>query len=732
MHAAPPPSARPRWRHGDRAWPPTRSTSAPIHVLVVDDIAANLRLLDAVLTPRGFVVDTAASGRRGAGARSRQHDIDVVLLDVNMPGMTGYEVCRRIRDDERTRLLPVVMVTAAPEEERVLALEAGADDFLRQPLEQAELLARVRSLARLKRYHDAVGPPGRRADRSWNQTLEERVQDQMVELERLRVLRRFLSPQLAEAMFESERPVAARAAPPRGRRARVGAARARRPCPGMAGPEEELAVLESFHEMLGRLIGEHGATVGAFTGESAPRVLRRPGRRPRPDAARRRRSPIGPARRRRRAHAPATPAAATRSRPPSASTSATPPSAGSASRAGSTTAPSGPSSPGPGSCARWPATARCSSGNGPTTRSRGTVSRRRARARRAGTAGPTGRQRPPARRRVPDAHRARSPADPAAAGGPATSGRPSATAPRTSTSACSARSRCASTAGRSPSRRRRSGPSWPCSSPTTAAPSRSGQLAEDLWEGSPPESASAALRVHVSRLRRTLAASGDRGDPRHPAARATCSTCPPRPSTSPASSPLVAAARGRGGRRAAPSEAVTGFRGGPRPLAGARPSPRWPRSTFATAEAIRLEQSRLTTLEDCLAAELACGRHREVTAELEALVHEHALRERLWELRPARRCTARAASPTPSGPSRSSASRLGEELGLDPSPGAAGPRAGHRRPRSRPALGRRRRHRLAGSADPRGAADTPSSTGAASALEHRARGRLRSHRTRRV
>ncbi|HJR25958.1 MAG TPA: response regulator, partial [Acidimicrobiales bacterium] len=236
-----------------------------IRVLVVDDVPANLRLLDAVLSPRGYQVQTAASGPAALEAIA-DGEIDVVLLDVNMPGMTGYEVCRRIRDDERTRLLPVVMVTAAPEEERVLALEAGADDFLRQPLEQAELLARVRSLARLKRYHDAVDRQARELT-EWNQTLEERVQEQMVELERLRVLRRFLSPQLAEAVFESgdlsllephRREIAVLAWELRGLPT----------VSGTAGPEEELTVLESFHEMLGQLIGEHGATVGAFTGES--------------------------------------------------------------------------------------------------------------------------------------------------------------------------------------------------------------------------------------------------------------------------------------------------------------------------------------------------------------------------------------------------------------------------------------------------------------------------------
>ena len=122
-------------------------------ILVVDDVPQNLRLLEAVLEPRGYKVVTATSGEE---ALERLAGVDLVLLDVVMPGIDGYEVCRRLRSDPRTSFLPVVMVTASGEQEKRLAIEAGADDFVAKPFDHDELLARVRSLLRIKRYHDAI------------------------------------------------------------------------------------------------------------------------------------------------------------------------------------------------------------------------------------------------------------------------------------------------------------------------------------------------------------------------------------------------------------------------------------------------------------------------------------------------------------------------------------------------------------------------------------------------
>ena len=127
-----------------------------VTVLAVDDQPQNLRLLDAVLSPRGYRVVTADVGRGGPGRSFATSRVDLVLLDILMPGMDGYEVCRRIRADPPTAFLPVVMITASGDQEKVAAIEAGADDFVSKPFNQGELLARVASLARVKRYHDTI------------------------------------------------------------------------------------------------------------------------------------------------------------------------------------------------------------------------------------------------------------------------------------------------------------------------------------------------------------------------------------------------------------------------------------------------------------------------------------------------------------------------------------------------------------------------------------------------
>ncbi len=145
----------------------------PVTVLAVDDQPTNLRLLDAVLTPRGHRVLTASSGAEGL-ALLETEDVDIVLLDIVMPGMDGHEVCRRIRSAPATEFLPVVMITASGSEQRLAALESGADDFITKPFDKSELLARVASLARIKRYHDTIR---RQTDEltKWNTELETRV-----------------------------------------------------------------------------------------------------------------------------------------------------------------------------------------------------------------------------------------------------------------------------------------------------------------------------------------------------------------------------------------------------------------------------------------------------------------------------------------------------------------------------------------------------------------------------
>lgn len=125
-------------------------------VLVVDDILSNVKLLEAKLTAEYFEVVTAFNGQECL-AKMEQGTPDIVLLDVMMPGMDGFEVCRRIKSNPRTAHVPVVMVTALDQpSDRVAGLEAGADDFLTKPVDDAALFARVRSLVRLKMMTDEL------------------------------------------------------------------------------------------------------------------------------------------------------------------------------------------------------------------------------------------------------------------------------------------------------------------------------------------------------------------------------------------------------------------------------------------------------------------------------------------------------------------------------------------------------------------------------------------------
>jgi adenylate cyclase len=236
----------------------------PVTILAVDDQPANLRLLDAVLSPRGYHVLRATSGEQALELLPSS-GADLVLLDIVMPGIDGYEVCRRIRSASETAYLPVVMITASGHQEKTRAIEAGADDFVSKPFDQSELLARVASLARIKRYHDTITRQAAELA-EWNAELEARVNTQLEELQRMNRLRRFLSPQVADLVINSgddsilgshRREIVVVFCDLRGFTAFAESSE----------PEEVMGVLSEYHAALGELIFRYEGTLERFTGD---------------------------------------------------------------------------------------------------------------------------------------------------------------------------------------------------------------------------------------------------------------------------------------------------------------------------------------------------------------------------------------------------------------------------------------------------------------------------------
>ena len=598
-------------------------------ILVVDDTPTNIRLLDAVLSPRGFDVVAAASGAEALAAIETD-DPDAVLLDVQMPGMNGYEVCRRIRELPGCTALPVVMVTASLGEERALALEAGADDFVVRPFDQAELVARVRSLVRIKHYHDRLEQQAEELA-ELNRSLEARVEAQVDELERLRRLRRFLSPHLADVLLESDGLLQ----PHRGEIAVVHCELRGFDAVSISSePEEAVEALTGFHDVLGRLVAAHEATVGYFAGQSVMLFFNDP--LPSDD-------PVG--------------------------------------------------------CAVRFAVDLCAAveawaeGWRRRGRSLGVASAVTVGYATLGTIGFEGRYDYSAVGTV--VNQAARLCEAAADGDVLLSQRAYAAVEgdvvaepgedvelRDGMALASRRlvPRHESGAGGSAPDPafRVLGPLEVTGVELTAAKERAvlcllllrprqvvpaEQLADELWEGEPPDSALSTLRAHVSRLRKALAAGG-LGDALVTRPTGYVLDVPDDAVDARCFERLVDEARASLGADPDTAhrlleQALGLWRGAPMAdIAG---------NAAAAGEVARLEESRLASLEDAVAAQLAAGRHREVLTELDALTLQHPLRERLW----AHRMVALYRSGRQAEALRvfqDLRSLLADELGLDPSP----------------------------------------------------------------
>ena len=236
----------------------------PPRILVVDDNETNRDILVTRLEAHGYQTLQAADGEEALRGVA-QHSPDLVLLDVMMPNLDGVEACRRLKSDRAVAFTPVILVTAkAATQDIVAGLDAGADEYLTKPVDQAALVARVRSALRIKSLHEQV--QAQAADlANWNQTLARRVEEQVAEIERIGRLKRFLAPQVAQLVSSGDERVL------ESHRREVTIVfcdlRDFTPFSETAEPEEVITVLREYHETLGALIDKFEGTIERFAGD---------------------------------------------------------------------------------------------------------------------------------------------------------------------------------------------------------------------------------------------------------------------------------------------------------------------------------------------------------------------------------------------------------------------------------------------------------------------------------
>jgi adenylate cyclase len=254
----------------------------PPRILAVDDMPTNLEILRVRLEAQGYEVITAEDGEQ-ALTKARELEPDLVLLDIMMPKLDGIAVLKQLKQDAILRFVPVILVTAKSDIRDVVnGLDAGGDEYLTKPFEHAALTARVRSLLRVKELHDTVQHQATKLQEqteqlsSWNRLLEERVAEQLTEIERVGRLKRFLAPQVAQMIASSDLPDSVLASHRQEITVLFCDLRGFTNFTETSEPEEVMAVLRDYHENLGELIFRYEGTLERFLGDGIMIVFNDP------------------------------------------------------------------------------------------------------------------------------------------------------------------------------------------------------------------------------------------------------------------------------------------------------------------------------------------------------------------------------------------------------------------------------------------------------------------------